>query len=141
MSNKYQQKPKHKGYISAIQFNCDYCGKINYESRYSFLKKKRHFCNKKCYSQFRKDLLPKEEQNAYGSGYSLAERILRKKCREILNHAIRDGKIKKQSCKICNKKKTEAHHPDYTRPLEVEWYCFKHHRQVHENPELMEVRR
>lgn len=48
-----------------IKFNCFYCGKENEEKQSHYKKKKRHFCNMKCYSLFRKEILPMEEQNAY----------------------------------------------------------------------------
>ena len=47
-----------------------------------------------------------------------------------LNTAVRDGKIKKQPCFVCGAK-AEAHHPDYSRPLDVVWLCSAHHRQTH----------
>ena len=40
MSNKYLYKPKHKGYDSAIEYACDYCGIIYWESKKAFEKKK-----------------------------------------------------------------------------------------------------
>lgn len=126
-----------------IKYNCDYCGKQCSLRHSHYLKNKRHFCSRECYSNFRRDLLPKEEQHRYGSGLSLAERILRKKARSEINHAIQRGKIRREPCLICGVKNSQAHHPDYTRPLFVKWYCFKHHRQIHkinETPELREVK-
>jgi hypothetical protein len=92
-----------------------------------------------CYSLFRKELLPTEEQHAYGHGHSHQERKLRRDARSATNHAIRDGKIVPQLCEVCGEK-AEAHHDDYGQPLLVRWLCFKHHRQHHkayENPELL----
>jgi len=65
MSNKYPYKPKHKGYDSAIEYACDYCGIIYWESKKAFEKKKRHFCSMRCYSLFRANVLPLTEQHAY----------------------------------------------------------------------------
>ena len=48
-----------------IKFNCDNCGKENEEKQSHYKKKKRHFCNMNCYSQFRKEKLPLIEQHAY----------------------------------------------------------------------------
>jgi hypothetical protein len=47
-----------------------------------------------------------------------------------LNNAIRAGKIKPLPCFICGEK-AEAHHPDYSRPLDVVWLCPAHHKQAH----------
>jgi len=48
-------------------------------------------------------------------------------------NAIRDGKLKKESCEVCGSKKVEAHHDDYSKPLEVRWLCKKHHMEHHRN--------
>ncbi|MBW1812174.1 MAG: hypothetical protein JRJ39_00500 [Deltaproteobacteria bacterium] len=45
-----------------------------------------------------------------------------------LNNAIRDGKIQRQPCRICGKV-AHGHHPDYDKPLDVDWLCAKHHKQ------------
>lgn len=49
--------------------------------------------------------------------------------REILNRAVKSGKIAKpERCESCGKiKKLTAHHPDYSRPLEVVWLCYECH--------------
>lgn len=44
--------------------------------------------------------------------------------------ALKSGLLFKKPCKICGIKTVEAHHPDYNKPLEVEWYCKKHHFEV-----------
>jgi hypothetical protein len=46
------------------------------------------------------------------------------------SNAIRDGKLLRQPCLICGEK-AEAHHPDYSRPLDVVWLCRPHHIQAH----------
>jgi hypothetical protein len=45
--------------------------------------------------------------------------------------AIEDGRLKRQPCEVCGRKKTEAHHDDYRKKLTVRWLCFRHHREVH----------
>lgn len=49
----------------------------------------------------------------------------------LVGNAIRDGKLMKQPCEKCGSKKAQAHHDDYTKPLDVRWLCTKHHREVH----------
>lgn len=48
-----------------IKYKCDNCWKDNEEKQSHFNKKKRHFCDIKCYSEFRKTKLPFNEQHAY----------------------------------------------------------------------------
>ena len=52
----------------------------------------------------------------------------RKAATVTVNNAVRDGRLKKQPCEVCGAVKVEAHHDDYTKPLEVRWLCNKHHK-------------
>jgi ribosomal protein S27AE len=53
------------------------------------------------------------------------------KARCKVNNAIRDGRLERQPCEICGKKKVHAHHDDYSKPLDVRWLCEKHHNIEH----------
>lgn len=44
--------------------------------------------------------------------------------------AIKNGTIQVLPCLICGDK-AEAHHHDYSRPLDVMWLCRTHHRETH----------
>jgi ribosomal protein S27AE len=48
-----------------------------------------------------------------------------------VNYAIRYGKLLKQPCEVCGCSKVQAHHDDYSRPLDVRWLCVKHHNEHH----------
>ncbi len=54
----------------------------------------------------------------------------RRAAQVAVGNAIRDGRIKKLPCFECGKP-AEAHHPDYSRPLDVIWLCSVHHKEVH----------
>jgi hypothetical protein len=49
--------------------------------------------------------------------------------RSAVSNAIRDGRLVKGACEVCGDPNTQAHHDDYSRPLDVRWLCFKHHRE------------
>lgn len=120
---------------------CDYCGKEYHTKKSHYIRRKRHFCSRNCYAKYRAEIMPKEEQNAYGTGYDYAERLRRKKAREIFNHYLRDNHIDRKPCEICGAEKSEAHHDNYDKPLEVRWLCIKCHRKwhkEHDNPELLD---
>lgn len=53
--------------------------------------------------------------------------------RSKLRYEVKMGRIKKLSCQVCGDIKSEAHHKDYSKPLEVMWLCKKHHREQHNN--------
>jgi len=48
-------------------------------------------------------------------------------------NAIRRGELKKGACEVCNGIKVDAHHDDYSKPLDVRWLCRVHHSAFHFN--------
>ena len=48
--------------------------------------------------------------------------------RKAVAHAIEAGKLKRQACEICGAVNAQAHHDDYSRPLDVRWLCRTHHK-------------
>ncbi len=55
----------------------------------------------------------------------------KKKASEAVNNAVRDGRLSKKPCEVCGDVKAQAHHDDYSKPLEVRWLCPKHHAEWH----------
>lgn len=57
----------------------------------------------------------------------------RVRARKLFHNAKRHGKITPPDrCQRCGKKsKLHAHHKDYSKPLDVEWYCRPCHRHLH----------
>ena len=53
--------------------------------------------------------------------------------RDIVAHAIQDERLVRCICEVCGNPNTQAHHDDYSKPLEVRWLCVKHHREFHKN--------
>lgn len=47
-------------------------------------------------------------------------------------YALRKGKLVKFPCEVCGEVRVHAHHPDYSRPLEVMWLCSVHHKDWHQ---------
>ncbi|EYD75853.1 hypothetical protein Rumeso_02635 [Rubellimicrobium mesophilum DSM 19309] len=50
---------------------------------------------------------------------------------KALESGRRRGLIQPQPCSVCGEAKAEAHHDDYSRPLDVTWLCRRHHKQLH----------
>jgi ribosomal protein S27AE len=53
------------------------------------------------------------------------------KCRLATRYAITIGKLLRGPCEKCGSEVTEAHHDDYSKPLEVRWLCQTHHYELH----------
>jgi hypothetical protein len=66
----------------------------------------------------------------------------KRKNREIHNiHCMvryyrKKGDIEKQPCEKCGRPDSQAHHPDYEKPLSVVWLCPVCHGKEHRNSAL-----
>lgn len=52
------------------------------------------------------------------------------RARRKLQTEVSMGRITPQPCTYCSNPKSQAHHPDYSKPLDVIWACFKCHREM-----------
>lgn len=62
------------------------------------------------------------------------------KARYLLKGAVARGEIKKLPCEVCGVEKSEAHHPDYSKPYDVKWLCKKHHALIHRKETPLEAK-
>ena len=53
------------------------------------------------------------------------------RARNDLARAIIAGGVIIKNCYVCGKSADEAHHEDYSKPLDVIWLCTKHHKEYH----------
>ncbi len=56
---------------------------------------------------------------------------LKVQARNFVNHAIRDGRMKRGKCRNCGSSNAEAHHKDYRKPSDVTWMCKSCHEKSH----------
>jgi hypothetical protein len=55
----------------------------------------------------------------------------KKRAHSKVNAAIRSGALKRLPCEVCGAGNAQAHHDDYSKPLNVAWLCVKHHAERH----------
>lgn len=55
----------------------------------------------------------------------------RRHAHQAVERAVRSGRLHREPCACCGDEKAEAHHDDYTKPLDVVWLCRTHHRARH----------
>lgn len=58
---------------------------------------------------------------------------IKKAASTAVNNAIRDGRMTRQPCEVCGNEKAQAHHDDYSKPLDVRWLCTTHHAEWHKH--------
>lgn len=56
---------------------------------------------------------------------------LKANARSYVNVYIRRGKIVKLPCEFCGDTDVQAHHDDYSKPLEIRWLCLDCHIKYH----------
>lgn len=57
--------------------------------------------------------------------------------RRKVRYALSKGYITKQSCEECGEEKAQAHHDDYSKPLDIRWLCQRCHDRWHdEHPDI-----
>lgn len=61
------------------------------------------------------------------------EQRMKANARAYLHEYVKRGKITKLPCVKCNNPVVEAHHPDYSKPLDVVWLCRDCHMTEHAN--------
>lgn len=54
----------------------------------------------------------------------------KKKAHGKVSYALKKGVIKKLPCEECGSTIVDAHHDDYSKPLEVRWLCRQHHALI-----------
>ena len=55
----------------------------------------------------------------------------RQKAYIATQNALKRGILRPQPCEVCGEEKAQAHHDDYTKPLDVRWLCVRHHNEWH----------
>ncbi len=104
-----------------LTYVCKPCKRAYDNNRLPSIRDKRKLYRVRHYRENRERL--NKEARDYRKKYPLKVRA-----REAVRNALRDGRLHKEPC-YCGEVKVEAHHEDYSRPLNVEWLCNWHHKQ------------
>jgi hypothetical protein len=103
-----------------ITTTCSNCGEPLQENRIG----KQRYCLY-CHNAHMRKIRPKHSE------LTEAQR-LKANARAYLNVYVKRGQVVKQPCCVCGSEKSQAHHDDYSKPLEVRWYCRLHHNEFHQ---------
>lgn len=84
---------------------------------------KQRYC-KACHAAYMRATRPKHSQ--------LKDEARKKANARAYAHVYRDrGLIEKKSCAVCGSDKSQMHHADYDKPLDVTWLCRPCHLAEH----------
>lgn len=73
----------------------------------------------------------KAERNRRSRNYKVTSPEKRK-AHLAVQYAMRSGKLVRKPCAFCeSEERVEAHHHDYSKPLDVTWLCSPCHKRFH----------
>lgn len=110
------------------------------------LRQGRRFCSKSCARKWRNverggtsgELNPNWKGGLSADNYRYKKRQMeahpeRVLARDQVKRAIQAGRLERKPCEVCGTvERVQAHHDDYSKPLEVRWLCTSHHREEHD---------
>jgi hypothetical protein len=106
---------------------CHQCGKP-FEAR----NRRAKYCDGPCY---------RAKEAAYSKRARASWSPERRRAGATVQTAIYNGSLIRRPCEVCGtKRQIDAHHDDYSKPLEVRWLCRHHHRLHHERESRKERR-
>lgn len=74
----------------------------------------------------------REYMREWRKTHPLSEEARRKdNSRSYAHTYLRRGKIVRQPCEVCGLLNSQMHHDDYSKPLEVRWFCRECHLKFH----------
>jgi len=82
--------------------------------------------HKEYYSEYNKKWRQEHSMVDAGRRYN-AKYPEKQAARNAVKQALAKGTLKRLPCEVCGSISSEAHHEDYSKPLEVEWLCNLHH--------------
>jgi len=115
---------KHSGMTDGHLGKCKACTKDDAKTRY--------WVKRDIITQYERKRSRDPARKIKALGYQRKSNSLnpdKYRARTAVNNALRDKRLQRQPCKVCNDTRSQAHHCDYSKPLEVDWLCFKHHRE------------
>lgn len=60
-----------------------------------------------------------------------AKNRVKVRAQDKVKYEIRCGRMVRKPCEVCGDIRSHAHHEDYSKPLDVNWLCPKHHADRH----------
>ena len=115
---------------------CLHCG-VEYRAiAYEISRGGGKFCSRRCQRAYQakanaeamRGSLTQAEMNARSRAKTPREVIL---AQRAVDTAIRNGSLQRGTCEVCGAERVDAHHDDYSKPLDVRWLCRRHHLQLH----------
>ena len=112
---------------------CEYCEKPFMALDRELRRGKARFCSLICANIARNEPRKNPSWRTEYLAKKKADPFYRKQrhANAVIENEIQQDRLMRKPCEICGSLKTEAHHDDYDKPLEVRWLCRIHHMRYH----------
>jgi len=130
---KAREESGLKPYGSGRKLTCCRCEKVKENPDDGYCYECANYMERKRYAERRKDfdcILEDRKRTNERCKFDPVFR-LKKNVRMLTFKAIKCGLLVRKPCEVCSEEKVDAHHDDYTKPLDVRWLCRKHHNEHH----------
>lgn len=107
---------------------CEYCGESFLGRVQEINKGKARFCGIVCQNKWQSKIKTVGDGARVRKNKRRREDRTKDRAHESVKRAVARGDLKRKPCKECGSMPVEAHHEDYSKPLDVRWLCPKHHR-------------
>lgn len=133
-----QEKPledfyKHPRMASGVLGKCKECAKQDVRDNY-----RARIEDKRAYDKKRNSSPARKASRVEHQRTRRAKDRQKDHARQLVRRSVQSGQLIKKACEHCGDPSTEAHHRDYSKPLEVVWLCFTCHRREHGQLDYME---
>lgn len=115
---------RDRSHISGHRRACKDCERLQYRRRRELNLSAFRAKDARFYKRHKDEIAAKRA--AYYAKFGLRQRA-----RSKVAYALLRGDLTRNPCEVCGAKKTDAHHDDYSKPLDVRWLCRKHHLRSH----------
>lgn len=122
LSEFYKHPQMGDGHLN----KCKECTKNDASDNYSAKRKR--------YAEYEKERFQRPDRKQKTLEYQRNRRARNPQkyyAHSAVHNALSAGVLEKEPCEICGNQKVEAHHDDYSKPLDVRWLCRKHHLKEH----------
>jgi ribosomal protein S27AE len=117
----------HKGMKDGLLNKCKACCR-----RYSIEFRNQHLEHYREYDRQRFKTTERQQSLARRQKRYRASNPEKNKARNDVSRALRTGVLVRQPCEKCGDIKVDAHHDDYSKPLDVRWLCRRCHLIEHD---------
>lgn len=115
----YKDKQKKEGLMS----HCKNCDRLLRRERRAKYPETYRLRDRRYYAKH------KSEKVAYLRDWR-SRNSIKVTAHQAVRSALRRGLLTKSVC-FCGEVRVDAHHEDYSKPLEVLWLCRTHHERIH----------